>query len=373
MAEASPRPEGAVSWPWPVGIPADVGMDAPQLAALDLDFRAGRYGFVDAMFVTRKGVVVADWVYEHDYEKAYAGRRSTSGMYSYYDPAWHPYHGERRLHTMQSVTKTITSIVIGIARTRGEFPDLDTPALDFFPAREIANLDARKRRITVRHLLTMTAGFEWDEEASEYTDPRNNCAAMEKCDDWVRYALDRPMAADPGTVYVYSSGVTQLLAEVFHHATGKDIGAYADALLFQPLGIVEHYWKRTPLGLPDTQGGLYLRPADLARLGLLWLQGGEWQGRRIVSVEWVAESVLPVVAASPVADYGFQWWLYRYGPDRGPGSGRRAWVMSGYGGQRLLVIPEHDIAAVFTGWNIDEHPRLPIEAMLDRLVAAVVA
>ena len=368
MAEAQPLPPGKSIWQWPAGKPADVGMDASALAALDRDFRAGKYGFVDAMFVTRMGVVVTDATYQHDYEKAYAGRNPTSGMHNYYDPAWHPYHGKARLHTMQSVTKTITSIIIGIAHTRGEFPALDTPALDFFPAREVANLDARKRRITVRHLLTMTAGFEWDEMASEYTDPRNNCAAMEECDDWVRYALDRPMVAEPGTVYVYSSGVTQLLAEVFQQATGKDIGTYGEASLFAPLGIVEHYWKRTPLGLPDTEGGLYLTPADLARLGLLWLQGGEWQGQRIVAAEWVAESVVPAIAASPVADYGYQWWLYRHGPAKEGW----AWVMSGHGGQRLLVLPEHQIAAVFTGWNIDEHPRLPIEDMLARLVAAVV-
>lgn len=378
MAEAQPPPQGTLPpgalppgesrWQWPVGKPADVGMDASALAALDQDFRSGKYGFVDSMFVARQGVAVAEAAYQHDYETAYAGRNPIGGMHNYYDPAWHPYLGQTRLHTMQSVTKTITSILIGIARTRGEFPGLDTPALDFFPAREIANLDARKQRITVRHLLTMTAGFEWDEMASEYTDPRNNCAAMEKCDDWVRYALDQPMAAEPGTVYVYSSGVTQLLAEIFQQATGKDIGAYAEASLFAPLGILENYWKRTPLGLADTEGGLYLHPSDLARLGVLWLQGGEWQGRRIVSAEWVAESVVPAIVASPVADYGFQWWLYRYGS----GQRSRAWVMSGYGGQRLIVIPEHHIAAVFTGWNIDEHPRLPIEDMLDRIVAAVV-
>jgi len=368
MADASLPHPGWDNGAWPVAEPAAVGMDAATLAALDRDFRSGKYGFVDAMFVTRRGAVVADAVYEHDWAKEYAGRDPTSGMHNYYDPAWHPYYGKTRLHTMQSVTKTITSILIGIAHTRGEFPDIDTAALDFFPAREIAHLDARKQRLAVRHLLTMTAGFAWDEIQHEYTDPRNNCAAMERCRDWVGYALDRPMAQDPGTGFVYSSGVTQLLAEVFQQATGKDIGEYAKAQLFEPLGIGDHYWKRTPLGLPDTEGGLYLTPADLARLGLLWLQGGEWQGRRIVSAEWVAESVAPAIAASKGADYGLQWWLYPYGTR----AAQRAWVMSGYGGQRLIVMPEHQIAAVFTGWNIDEHAILPIDDMIARLVAAVV-
>src|SRR5690606_2293438 len=115
--------------------PADVGMDDPKLLALDRDCRAGKYGFVDAKESVRKGAVVADATYPCAVEQAYAGRSATGGMHDYYDPAWHPYYQQTGLHTMQSATKTITSIVIGVARFRGDFPDLETPALDLLQPR----------------------------------------------------------------------------------------------------------------------------------------------------------------------------------------------------------------------------------------------
>jgi CubicO group peptidase (beta-lactamase class C family) len=120
--------------------------------------------------------------------------------------------------------------------------------------------------------------------------------------------------------------------------------------------------------LPDTEGGLYFTAPDLARFGRLWLDDGMWDGQRLVSAEWVAESVKPVMTATPLAKYGFKWWLFPYGA----ANDRMAWVMNGFGGQRLIVMPDYEIAAVFTGWNIDEHPPLPIKEMVDRLVAAVV-
>jgi len=367
-AGAPPPAQGASATGfWKTGQPADVGFDATALAALDTDFTGGKYRYVDAMFVTRDGVVVADTQYSHLYRAIYGSRDPKGGMYNYYDADWHPFYKGTRLHTMQSVTKTITAIVVGIARTRGEFPDIDQPVLGFFPGRSVANVDERKRKMTVRHLLTMTAGFDWDESKTAYTDPRNNCAVMEKSEDWIQYVLDRPMAAEPGATWVYNSGATQLLAGIFKQATGRDLAEYAQANLFTPLGITDFYWKRTPLGLPDTEGGLYLTSGDLAKFGRLWLDGGLWQGQRIVSAEWVAESVKPAIQATPAAKYGFKWWLFPYGA----ANQKMAWVMNGYGGQRLIVIPEYGISAVFTGWNIDENPPLPIREMVDRLVAAV--
>ena len=355
-------------WPtqgWPRGSASAAKMDSSALAALDQDFKSGKYGFVDAMFVTRGGVVVAEGEYEHDYRAIYGSRDTVSAMYNYYDAAWHPFYRNTKLHTLQSASKTVTSITIGIARTRGEFPTVDTAAMAFFPTRKVANVDDRKRRMTIRHLLTMTAGLEWDESKTQYTDPKNNCAVMEKSQDWVQYVLDRPMAAEPGTTFVYNSGATELLAEIFKQATGKDIAEYAEANLFKPLGITEYYWKRTPMGLPDTEGGVYLTPADLAKLGLLFARGGKWEGQQLVSPEWVAESVKPAIAAGAF-QYGFKWWLVPYGPN----NDQWAWTMLGYGGQRTVVIPTLDIVATFTGWNIDEHPSLPVKEMVDRLVAA---
>ena len=182
---------------------------------------------------------------------------------------------------MQSVTKTVSSIIIGIAMTRGDFKaGLDTPLLNYFDVTKVKNVDDRKRRITLRHVLTMTTGLDWNEEVA-YDDPKNDASLMEAADDWVQYVIDRPMAQEPGKVFNYSSGVSELMAYIFEKETGRDIEQYGANYLFGPLGI-EHFWKRSPLGVVDTEGGLFLNNAGLAKIGYLYLHGGEWEGKQIV-------------------------------------------------------------------------------------------
>ncbi|MFN0178556.1 MAG: serine hydrolase domain-containing protein [Gemmatimonadales bacterium] len=359
-------------WPtagWATATPAEVGLDSAVLAELDQEFRDGKHHFVDEMLVIRRGRLAYRAQYRHDYRAAYGVRDTVSHQYNYYDANWHPFYQGTTLHTLQSASKSITSMVFGVARALGHFGTIDTAMLAFFPTRKIANLDDRKRAITVRHLLTMTAGLDWDETSFEYTDPRNNCAVMERSQDWVQYVLDRPMATQPGDSFVYNSGATELLAEIFKQATGQDIAEYAAAHLFKPLGITDFHWKRTPLGLPDTEGGVYLTAPDLAKLGYLFLKGGQWEGNQLIAADWITQSVTPAKdpgARLPGFKYGLKWWLLPYGDQ-----GKLAWAMMGYGGQYLIVVPEHELIAVFTGWNIDEHPGVSPRDMLARLVGAV--
>ena len=141
-------------------------------------------------------------------------------------------------------------------------------------------------------MLTMTAGIRWDETQAEYTDAENSCALMEGSKDWIRFVLDQPMAAEPGSTFVYSSGVTELLSEVLRKATGKHADVYAAEHLFGPLGISRFYWKKTPTGHPDTEGGLYLTPRDLAKIGYLYLKDGVWDGKRILPEGWATASTM---------------------------------------------------------------------------------
>ena len=127
------------------------------------------------------------------------------------------------------------------------------------------NLDDRKKRITVRDLLTMTAGIEWHEDLA-YDDPKNSADIMEASHDWAQYVIDQPMADEPGKDFVYNSGATMLLAQIFKKVTGKNIDEYAAEHLFKPLGM-RYFWKHSPTGLPDTEGGLYLSAHDLAKIG----------------------------------------------------------------------------------------------------------
>jgi CubicO group peptidase (beta-lactamase class C family) len=331
------------------------------------------------MLVIRRGRIAYDRSYRHDYDHVYGdsarahgplNAHDLTGPYNYYAAWWHPYYRRGDLHTLQSVTKTITSVVIGTAVTRGEFPSLDSPVLSFFDTTKVQNIDDRKRRMTIRHLLTMTDGFDWN-EGLPYTDPGNTTVVMEGTYDWVKYTIDRPMAREPGASFNYNSGATQLLAHIFRRATGTDIESYAARHLFAPLGIEHWFWKRTPAGLVDTEGGLYLEARDLAKIWYLFLKNGSWDGKQVVSPEWVRSSIAPsvTVGSAPNARrYGYKWWLF---PDPRE-STRFIWAGSGFGGQWPLAFPEDDMVIVFNGWNIlPGRPGLPVGRLLPRLVGAV--
>jgi len=368
----------AVSWPtqgWQQGTPAGVGLDERTLVAFDTELAAGKYGLVDSFQVFRCGQEVFERHYAHDYGSIYAKEAKVkgplnarlSGPYNYFDPAWHPYYQGSGLHTMQSVSKTVTSIIFGIAMTRGDFKgSLTTPVLTYFDAARVKNIDDRKRRMTLENVLTMTTGLDWDEDVP-YDDPRSDSSLMEATDDWVQYVIDKPMAKDPGTVFNYSSGATELLAYIFKKATGQDIDAYGEKYLFAPLGI-KHHWKRTYLGVVDTEGGLYLTGADLAKLGYLYLRGGVWAGKRIVAEDWVKRSTTSHVDTGlPGMGYGFKWWLYD-----SKNSGQPVWMGLGIGGQRLFVFPDTQLIATLTGWDILKAPTLQAELdLVNRLLPAV--
>ena len=209
---------GQTPWPtpqWAAASPTRLGLNKDALAALDRALASGRYGHIDGLLVIRHGKVGYEKAYHHDYsaiyqkdvaQKSALNSSDPGGPYNYFNPWWHPYYHATDLHTLQSVTKTVTSAIIGVALARHEFPDLDTPVLRFFDTTAVKNMDGRKRRMTLRHLLTMTAGLAWNEDTVPYADPANDGSVMEASHDWVKYVLDKPMAAEPGNVFNYNGG-----------------------------------------------------------------------------------------------------------------------------------------------------------------------
>jgi CubicO group peptidase (beta-lactamase class C family) len=375
-------PSPPVPWPikgWPTGTPASVGLDQVVLEAFDADLVGGKYGLIDSFRVFRCGTEVFARKYTHNYSEIYAKEAKTkgplnarlTGRYNYFDSVWHPYYNGTDLHTMQSVSKTVTSIIFGVAVTRGDFKaSLNTPVLKYFDAAKVKNVDDRKRHMTVENLLTMTSGMNSAElfYPPNSDDPGNDFVHMEAADDWVQYAIDEPLVEEPGKNFTYSSADTELLAYVFQKETGQDIDAYAEKYLFAPLAI-KHYWKRDYVGTVDTEGGLYLNDEDLAKLAFLYLNNGLWDGKQIVSPDWVKQSVAPHVPMPFTVEggrfyYGYSWWLY-------PLSKEYVWMGSGLGGQTLLVFPQQDLIAVFTGWDVLNEGDLPV--LVRRLLPAVKA
>lgn len=369
LAGLAPRPRAPDYWPtagWRTSTPAAEGMHADSLAALDAEFAAGRHGFIDAMLVIRNGKVVYERRYQQPYDSLYTGPDRRDWQYNYQHPAHHPWYKGGDLHTLQSVTKSVTSVLTGVAIHRGDLPHDSVAVMPYFPAHRVPDQDPRRTRMTVRHLLTMTAGITWDEWTASYSDSANNCIQMEASDAWVQYVLSQPMAREPGDTFVYNSGATVLLGAVLQQASGLRADTYARRHLFDPLGISSSHWKVTPDDVADTEGGLYLAPRDLAKIGYLFLTDGVWDGKRLVPAGWVERSVTPVLEIRPGGQqYGYLWWM-----PPAQAAGPRAFMAMGFGGQRLIVVPELNLIAVFNGWNIYGKAELNTGMALRRLVAA---
>ena len=351
--------EKAASDEWQIAQPEAVGLSEVALSAVHQDIQNGRYGYIDAFLVARHGKIVFEQYYEHDYPSIYKQEAATpgalvvndpSGPYNYFNPWWHPYYRNTTLHSMQSVTKSVVSALVGIAISRGEFLDLDTPVLEFFEEATVLNIDRRKRDMTVRDLLTMSDGLLWDENLP-YNDSDNSFAVMALAHNWVQHTLDLPMGSEPGTAFNYNSGATLILGHIFRLATGTDIEEYAFEHLFMPLGIDDYYWDRTPYGLTDTQEGLYISALSLAKIAQLFLQKGRWQDEQVIPATWVEESIRPHYPTGAAGDeaYGYLWWSQPYTFEE---KSLRAYFGKGFGGQRPIFLPELDLVIVLTGWNI---------------------
>lgn len=351
--------EKAASDGWQIAQPGAVGLSEEALSAIHQDIQNGRYGYIDAFLVARHGKMVFEQYYENDYPSIYKQEAATpgalvvndpSGPYNYFNPWWHPYYRNTTLHSMQSVTKSVVSALVGIAISRGEFLDLDTPVLEFFEEATVLNIDRRKRDMTVRDLLTMSDGLLWDENLP-YNDSDNSFAVMALAHNWVQHTLDLPMGSEPGTAFNYNSGATLILGHIFRLATGTDIEEYAVEHLFMPLGIDDYYWDRTPYGLTDTQEGLYISALSLAKIAQLFLQKGRWQDEQVIPATWVEESIRPHYPTGAAGDeaYGYLWWSQPYTFEE---KSLRAYFGKGFGGQRPIFLPELDLVIVLTGWNI---------------------
>jgi CubicO group peptidase (beta-lactamase class C family) len=254
-------------------------------------------------------------------------------------------------HDIRSISKSVTSLLVGIALDRGVLTDLDAPVFSFFP--EYNDLRTpEKDRMTLRHLLTMSSGLAWD-ETSAYGNPSNTHWQMGIAPRADQFVLAQPLAAPPGTVFNYNSGGVDLLGLILRKVSGKRLDEFAREVLFDPLGIEDWDWDGSSGFTPSASAGLRLRPRDLAKIGQLVLERGNWHGQQIVSSSWIADSTAPRLSGkgklfdSPegITSYGYLWWLRRSPPDHPE---RDMIVGAGYGGQRVVMLPSLDAVVVTT-------------------------
>jgi CubicO group peptidase (beta-lactamase class C family) len=310
-------------WPtqaWCTSTPEEQGMDPAQLDQM-MEYIDEHEMAIDSIVVVRHGQIVFE-----EYRNGYH---------------------EKRKHHVQSVTKSFSSMLIGIAIQQGLIESVDQRMVDLFPDHTIANLDARKQQLTLENLLTMSDGMDWHEHDYPYSHPENTLGQMWVSRDAVQHVLDRPMAREPGEAWAYNSGTSILLGGIIEQVSGRDVLGFAREYLFDPIGIGDVLWTLTTGGHYHTDGGLYLTPRDMARFGYLMLQGGTWDGREIVPAEWVARSSTDYYQTPWGYGYGYQWWIL---PD---GSGYGA---TGHYEQRIFVLPEADAVVVFTADIPDDDP-----------------
>ena len=335
----TPQDGDDVVWPtegWQLATPNEQGMDPAPLEQMMALVDGGRQGSgfaYDTILIVRHGYIVFE-----EYRNGY---------------------GPERKHHLQSATKSVSSMLIGIALHEGFLEDVDQKLVDLFPDRDIANLDPRKQRLTLEHLLTMSDGLEWHELDYAYTDQRNTLGQMWASRDAVQHVLDQPMAREPGESWAYNSGTSILLGGILEQVTGRDVLAFAREYLFEPLGIQDVKWDRAPGNHYHTDGGLYLTPRDMARFGYLALHGGTWDGKEIVSPEWVTRSTETHYQASGGRGYGYQWWTLDGG----------AFAAHGHYEQIIYVVPAADLVVVLTG-DIPDDVLPPSDGLLYRYILA---
>lgn len=306
-------------------------------ARLDHSIAAGRLPGLHSMVLTWQGRTIA--------ERYLRGRDNTWGVdLGIID------HGAGTLHDLRSVTKSIVSLLYGIALGRGLVPPPEAAVLDALP--RYADLaDEARRRISIADTLTMSMGTLWDETVP-YTSEANSEIAMEMAPDRLRYALDRPIVSPPGRSWTYNGGATALIGAIIAEGVGRPIEDFAREALFEPLGIDRFEWVRGRDGVAAAASGLRLAATDLAKIGNLMLAGGKWNGRVIVPENWIADATTARIPANPDNGYGYFWWTgdSKLATD---GDALPWYAGFGNGGQRLFVLPAAGVVLTTFFGNYD--------------------
>jgi CubicO group peptidase (beta-lactamase class C family) len=310
--------------------------------------RDGKYKEVHSMLIVKDNKLV--------FEEYFIGHR-----YKWDGP---DHHGEwvtwdkAKLHDIKSDTKSITSTCIGIAVDHGFIESVHQSIFDYLPEYQHLNTDG-KDRITIEHLLTMTSGLEWDEWGASLSSPNNDIIGLwfPPCEDPITCVLEKPLVNEPGESFTYNGGGTIVLGEILKNATNMDIDEFSKKYLLEPLDIESSNWVRFETGLISADGGLEITPRAMAKIGMTFLNDGIWNGKHIISEQWVEYSAttfpgnnrirIPGTDAG-VNGYSYSWWTKQYSHS---GKEINMYYAGGWGGQYIMVFPELDTVVVFTGGN----------------------
>jgi CubicO group peptidase (beta-lactamase class C family) len=294
------------------------------LEEINVDIRNDKYGKISSLIIYQGPRIL--------YEKYYGFSQPTT------------------LHPISSVTKSITSIAVGICIDQGYIPSLDVKIQDYFPEfKEEFDKDPLKRMITLRHLLNQTSGLKWDEWDIHYSYAGNPLIELSHSNlNWCHYIINLPMDSIPGKKFSYNSGLSELIKEMVSRSTGVDFKHFVEENIFKKMKISTYHWDLYAQNGVPAWGGLSLCTRDMAKFGTLILYKGVWGNTRIVSEEWINLAISPMATADKVK-YGLHWWIGDQ-PD-----GKPMIFAAGYGDQYIYIAPDKELVVAFNGQNFTDH------------------
>ncbi len=336
---------------------SEVGLNSEAISEMINRIRDETYQNIHSVLIVRDGKLAL--------EEYFPGTNRRDQMIEY---------NRNTLHETHSVTKSVNSILIGIAIDQGLISNVDAKVLDFFPEYKDLISDPQKMQIRLKDLLVMRSGLKWDESTYPYTDSRNDHAEMNRSSDQVQFTLSRPLIGEPGNTFKYNSGISIVIGDILRKASSLHADDFAKEHLFGPLGIFDYSWYRYPSGTVQTGGGLKLRPRDMAKIGKLFLNEGRWGENQIVSKHWIKQSMQYQrewkMKYPRATGYGYQWWL-----NNAIEAGKIINIVSanGRGGQYIFIMPSLQMVAVFTGWNDNRYQNIPKDLLERYIIHAALA
>jgi CubicO group peptidase (beta-lactamase class C family) len=314
------------------------GLDTSLISKMIKWIIDGTYANVHSILIVKDGkLVLEEYFYEYDANK---------------------------FHELRSASKTFISALVGIAVAQGFINSLDDQVTSYFPAYQIQNLNAQKRAITIRNMLTQQSGLACNDH-----DPNSlgNETKIYPTEDWIKTVLNLPMDGNPGEKAQYCSGNSLVLGKIIERSSKQTLHDFAEKYLFSSLGTTDFKWDFVPdQNHQDDFGQLYLRPRDMAKLGLVYLNGGKWKGKQIIPKEYVSQSLTKHSVVDDI-DYGYLWWCESL---TASGIKYEGMAAKGNGGQRIFLWPEQNMVAVITAGNYNmQSPanKMLIECVLDGL------
>lgn len=331
-----------------VGTPEDVGINRQMILKALARIADGKFGEVHSMLIYKDDRLI--------FEEYFQGHR-----YKWDAPYYlgEPVQWDQTMsHQIMSCTKSVASACINIAIERGFIRSVNQSIFDYLPDYRQYN-SGLKSEITIEHLLTMTSGLAWDEWHAPHATAANDIDRLyiECADDPLKCVLEKPVVSTPGSFFTYNGGGIITLGEILRNSSGIDIKEFAESFLFGPMGVDSIQWDGFPNGILETAGGLHLRPRDMLKFGVMYLNDGAWKGERIISKDWVAKSseiygnnsgIKVPIEDSGNNGYGFTWWISQLGHY---GQKTNMYRANGWGGQVIMVLPENKMVVVFTGGN----------------------